>query len=388
MGQLFKKAGYRTYYGGKIHLPMCASGDTNARLRNVDDPDVGPTRYGFDTFLTWDDREILAEEGKKFFETYNHEEPFLLCLSFMNPHDICVTQVLWNNVPIEQYIRELPDPSMELRARFNQVRWRGVYQQIPSSAWNNDDLGKMPFNHARTDRFPISNASLDAKSGAFNSIQRNRAHIWFYYNLMEQVDAEIGMVLDALEKSPFRDNTMIVFTSDHGEMGLSHGLTAKNLPYEESMRVPLIFAGPGVPQGVIDLNTPVSNGWDMLPTMLDLMGLDIPSELHGISLKNKMTKGEDINRKYLYFETVNSFGVLEDGRYKYVRFVTARVDGVSLVDNPFILNPGEFDAMFDLENDQGEEKNLVHNPVHNSKKEQLRSALQAELAIRGINITI
>jgi len=285
--------------------------------------------------------------------------------------------------------------AMELRARFNQVWIRdNVFKNIPGSDFNNNGVrASLPANVRSTDKHPISNMS--SVNGRYATLARDRISLWFYYYLMEQVDGQIGQVLDALENSKFKDNTLIVFTSDHGEMGISHGLTAKNLPYEESARVPLIFAGNGIPEGVIDLDTPVNAGFDMLPTILKLMELDIPAQLHGISLANKITKGEEINRKYLYLESVNSYGVLEDGRYKYTRFVNTRNDGTSLHDNPYILDPnqmidGRYETLFDLDpqKDPDELINLAHDPTYAAKLTQLRTALQAELTLRGININI
>jgi len=189
---------------------------------------------------------------------------------------------------------------------------------------------------------------------------------------MEQVDAEIGQVLDALEKSRFKDNTIIVFTSDHGEMAGSHGMSGKNVPYEECQKVPMIFAGRGVKKGKIDNTTPVSNGWDMLPTMLEMAGLEIPKELLGISLFQKMSKGKQINRKHLYYETVNSYGVLENGKYKYTRFMQSEKFG------------DDDEALFDLENDPGEMINLVFSQAHAKKLKEIREVLGREMEIRGI----
>jgi len=372
MGQLFKKAGYETVYGGKVHLPF--SGGVN----DINQP---PTYYGFNKYLTDDDRDILAQKGVEFLNTYQGDKPFLLFLSFMNPHDICMAQLLWGTQQLSDFTG-LDD--MEYRARINQLAWRDVYKTIPASDWNSDGIkATMPKNYAVTNTFPINN--MESVNNAYNSVPRKRAAIWFYYQLMEQVDAEIGQVLDALENSRFKNNTVIIFTSDHGEMGISHNATAKNLPYQECQRVPLIFVGNGVKKGVIDTQTPVCNGWDMLPTMLDLMGLPIPAELCGISLRNKITKGEEINRQYLYVETVNTCGILEDGRYKYTRFYSQFPGGGS---SPYTLNSGQTEALFDLQTDPGELSNLASQSSFATIKARLKAALQAEVNRRGINATI
>ena len=377
MGQLFKKAGYETVYGGKVHLPFSGGGN------NVSQE---PTYYGFDTYLTWNDRDILAQKGVEFLNTYNGSKPFLLFLSFMNPHDICMAQLLWSTT--QTSLDDFPSADRdELLARANQLYWQGIYKAMPPSSWNEGTLAKLPDNYASTsNNFPINN--LSSVNSSYSNDARKRASIWFYYRLMEQVDAEIGQVLTALENSPFKDNTVIIFTSDHGDMGISHNLTAKNLPYQECQKVPLIFVGNGVPQGVIDTESLVCSGWDLLPTMLDLMGLPIPNELNGqggISLLDKMTKNTPITRQYVYTETVNSCVVL-DGTYKYIRFFPTFPGGG---DSPYTLATGQTEALFNLQTDPGELNNLAGNSSYNTIKETLKTVLQAEVNKRGIaNVTI
>lgn len=353
MGVLFRQAGYATCYGGKVHLPW-ANGTSGKG--SIYEP---PYRYGFDRYLTDDDRGELAGEGARFLSEYKGDKPFLLFLSFMNPHDICMTQVLFN----DKQLADFKADEIDMRARRNQIAYRSVYRGIDPARFDGDELAKIPANRAPTDRFPY----VKIKDRFAMTDHNIRVHIWFYYRLMEQVDREIGQVLDALEKSPHKDNTLIVFTSDHGEMAGSHGLTGKNLPYEECQKVPMIFAGKGISQGVVDNQTTVCNGWDLLPTMLDLSGLPVPARLNGLSLKERMTRGKELDRKYLYYETVNSYGVLEDGRYKYTRFGLA--------------DPGEngVESLFDLEKDPGELRNLVFDESYASKLEELRRELPEQM---------
>ena len=367
MGTLFKNAGYQTYYGGKVHL---AWADGNRQINDK------PVNYGFDNYLTEDDREELAQKGAEFFSTYDSKEPFLLFLSFMNPHDICNTQILFSDRQLEDFesLRDKPftEASLDWRSRVNELAWRDVYSTMDKTLFEGEELAKLTSNREPTDRFPLRYTRQRFRLDDYNL----RVHLWFYYRLMEQVDAEIGQVLDALEKSPYKDNTIIVFTSDHGDMAGSHGYTGKNLPYEECQKIPLIFVGKGVKKGVIDNKTPVCNGWDMLPTLLDMAGLEIPEELHGLSLYKNMTTGEPVNRKYLYYETVNSYGVMEDGKYKYTRFVPSNFS--ELADGNEML--------FDLEKDPGELHNLVFDPAYAAKLNELRAALDKETALRGITL--
>ena len=354
MGTLFKNAGYQTFYGGKSHLPWSdgISGSGGKELISQ-----RPSLYGFDNFITDDEREELAEKGAEFFSTYKGKEPFLLFLSFINPHDICNAAVFFAT-------------KKEEREKTNQVEiYREIYRSMDPTLFEGDQLADFPANMDTTDRFPIKNT--ESKITNPSQVKPLR---WLYYRLVEKVDSEIGIVLDALEKSPYKDNTIIVFTSDHGEMSGSHGIRGKNKPYEECQKVPMIFVGKGVKKGVIDNTTPVCNGWDMLPTLLDMADLEKPKELKGLSLYKNMTTGEPVNRKILYYETFNSYGVLESGKYKYTRFVPS---------NAVELEDGN-ETLFDLEKDPGELHNLVFDPLSATKLNELRTSLEAETSVRGI----
>lgn len=353
MGTLFRNAGYATCYAGKVHLPWANGNSGKGSIYEA------PCRYGFEEYLSKKDRDDMAEKGAEFISGYKGDKPFLLFLSFMNPHDICMAQLLFNDKQLSDFKAD----EIEMWARENQLRWRQVYRSVDPAAFEGDELARLPFNAAPTDRFPA--VKLKRPYGADNL--KTRAHIWFYYRLVEQVDKEIGVVLDALDKSPCKDNTIVVFTSDHGEMAGSHGAVGKNLPYQECLKVPFIFAGRGIRQDVIDNTTPVCNGWDLLPTLLDLAGIEKPEELKGVSLVNTITEGAPVDRRYLYYETVNSYGVLDGGRYKYTRFGLP-VDGANGVE-----------SLFDLENDPGELHNLAGDKAQTAKLDELREALKAEM---------
>ncbi len=357
MGTLFREAGYTTCYAGKVHLPW-ANGTSGKG--SIYEP---PYRYGFDEYLIKKDRDEMAERGAEFISEYKGDKPFLLFLSFMNPHDICMAQLLFN----DKQLSDFKTDEIEMWARENQIRWRGVYRTIEPAKFDGDELARLPFNAAETDCFPA--VKMKRPYGADD--RKTRSHIWFYYRLVEQVDREIGVVLDALEASPYKENTIVVFTSDHGEMAGSHGAVGKNLPYQECQKVPFIFAGKGIRRGVIDHATPVCNGWDLLPTLLDLAGIGKPEALNGVSLAHTLKTGAPVDRRYLYYETVNSYGVLDSGRYKYTRFGLPE-DGENGIE-----------SLFDLAADPGELHNLAADKAYAAKLDELRAVLTAEMTRFG-----
>ncbi len=112
---------------------------------------------------------------------------------------------------------------------------------------------------------------------AFARLNRN------YAGLCSQVDQALGRILWALEASGQADNTIIVFTSDHGEMMGAHTLLAKSVLYEEAVRVPLLISVPWRHRGQLKVERPVSH-IDLVPTLLELMGRQVPENLAGESL--------------------------------------------------------------------------------------------------------
>jgi arylsulfatase A-like enzyme len=182
------------------------------------------------------------------------------------------------------------------------------------------------------------------------------------------VDAQIGRALTALKNAGLEENTVIIFTSDHGEMNGAHGLILKNVMFEESQRVPLIVAGKGIPSNYIDSSTLVCNGLDLLPTMCDLAGIAIPKKLPGVSLKPYLTgAGKKPDRKYIITEDFNSYQIT-DGRYKYTIY--------ELPGNPEILT--------DLKINPGETISYSNDPAYAEIKASLKKELMANLSQRGL----
>ena len=115
-----------------------------------------------------------------------------------------------------------------------------------------------------------------------------------YWGLCSQVDTYVGQILDTLEECGLADNTIVVYTSDHGDMMGSHRLLAKTVMFEEAVRVPLLVRLPGQNREK-RFAQPVSQ-IDLVPTLLDLMGQSVPDHLQGESLKETLTSGTQQRR--------------------------------------------------------------------------------------------
>ncbi|MCD6469887.1 sulfatase-like hydrolase/transferase [Candidatus Bathyarchaeota archaeon] len=122
-----------------------------------------------------------------------------------------------------------------------------------------------------------------------------------YWGLVSQVDTAIGKILDTLRKCGLEKNTIVVFTSDHGDMMGSHRLVTKGFQFEEAVRVPLIIKIPGHPKSGSVITEPISQV-DLVPTLLDLMGKPVPEGLDGYSLKSFIDGEGEIPEKNVFIE--------------------------------------------------------------------------------------
>ena len=195
---------------------------------------------------------------------------------------------------------------------------------------------------------------------------RRRRDMACYYGMTSFMDREIGRILDALEASGRAENTLVVFTSDHGHFLGHHGLTAKAIhSYEDLVRVPFIARWPGrISQGS---RTSLQSLVDFAPTVLSACGLPVPGRMTG---KNQLPD-------WLLGESVRTDVVIENHhgaeRFHMRTFVTA-------THKITVYRDGADGELFDLANDPGEVRNLWHDPsAAELKRDLLLAFLQANL---------
>src|SRR5688572_15072904 len=240
LGHLFARAGYDCAYGGKWHVTQGAMQDGFAFERI----------HGFD--------DIGLPEATIDFLNRPREKPFLLVASFDNPHNIC------------EHSRDQPLP-------------RGEVPLAPT-----EECPNLPPNFSAGPYEPealavyAEEARMYRRRAVFTP-DRWRLLRHVYYRLVEKVDAQIGQILNALRDTGQEENTLVVFTSDHGDMAGAHELNQKHSLYDESARIPLLVAGPGVAAGHV-VDEPVSHV-DVLPTVCDLAGVAAPGDLPGVTLR-------------------------------------------------------------------------------------------------------
>lgn len=335
LGPLFHRAGYDTVYGGKIDLP-----------RSFRDQFAGSSYRYFEE----DTRGRLAEACAAFLKG-RHQRPFFLTASLINPHDICFVAINAYRASLGQPpIFDGVDTSGELMKQVRNIEDRTAFLE--------KDCPPLPANHA----IPLLEPAAIAEKvlapmpyyGAFRAWVREhwtdddwRIHSWIYHRLTERADRRVATILTALREAGLERNTLVVFTSDHGEMDGAHRLEAKEVLYEEATRVPFVMSYKGViPEGRVDSAHLVSTGLDLLPTLCDFAGIELPPvALDGRSIRS-LAEGRSPGdwRKYVVAE---SWGdrMIRTQRFKYCRY-SSGTHAEQLTD--LAVDPGEMNNLAEL----------------------------------------
>ncbi len=193
-------------------------------------------------------------------------------------------------------------------------------------------------------------------------------YIGLYCDHMAMLDAQIGRLLDGLSAQGLADDTLVVFTSDHGDMTGSHGgLIDKGLLYEEAIRIPLLFRHADFAAGT---STALASNMDILPTVLSLIGVE-HGPRDGTDLTPYLRDPTTLGREHLLVE------------YHGLRFLYSQRALIAADGWKFIFTPGDYDELYDLTADRPEMVNLAEAPEAAFRLAALRAAMVAETARLG-----
>lgn len=274
----------------------------------------------------------ISHTARAFLRNYDDPKPFFLSLGVHNPHDCC----FWE-MDYPEDIGELPYPELA------------------------DELPPLPENFVFDPREP------ETWQAQHKYLMRKgwkeptwRYYAWSYYRQVEMADAEIGRVLDALDRSRHRDNTVVIFGADHGEGLGRHETCSKWFLYDEAVRVPLVIAWPGrFREGVVDTTHLVSS-LDFAPTICDLAGVPPMPKMRGRSLR-PLVEGEAPEwRDHVVSECGENGRMVRTMDYKYITYY-----GDTTV------------QLFDMRDDPGETRNLAGDPAHAEAQARLAALLKA-----------
>ncbi|MEZ6130952.1 MAG: sulfatase [Planctomycetaceae bacterium] len=204
-----------------------------------------------------------------------------------------------------------------------------------------------------------------AKKSLTRKVQNNldddvaRQAIQAYYASITFADAQVGHILDSLQSAGLADNTVIVFTSDHGYHMGEHGHYQKTTLYENAARVPLIMAGPGITATGQTAST-LAEMVDFYPTLAELTGLKTPDYVSGLSLMPALKDASAVVRDSAYTQYDIGYSLRTD-RYRYTEWGTDGVDGAEL---------------YDHETDAAEMVNLAGSDQHQQVMNELAAKLR------------
>lgn len=338
IGTYFKNAGYETAYFGKWHL-------------NYDKKDTAS--YGFENarFISPRGMDDSLPELADHFLKSKHKKPFLLFLSFLNPHDVCE----WAR------FQKLPNGGIEPPP--SEAALPPLKANLLPPKNESDAMTLMRKSYYNTKLFPVGNYT--------NEDWRRLS--WGYYRLIEKVDSLIGRVITSIKENGYNQNTLIVFTSDHGESLGAHGFNQKTVLYDESAKVPFILKYPEKIKAGKNTSL-VNTGIDLLPTLLDFAGIAVPSFLPGRSLKEAAEKDELLkNRMFIVVENEMAQGGPVNGKTPVLhgRMVRSRRYKYCLYD----LGK-QREELYDLQKDPGETINIALETSLKKIVEQHRKYLE------------
>lgn len=282
-----------------------------------------------------------VNQSIKFINDRDRSKPFFLKTSFARPHSP------YDAIPeyFEKY-QKMDIPKAEIGD------WAGIHDDSETAA------------------------KTDAWHGIKSDEEIHMARAGYYGNV-EHIDHEIGHLLDFMDKQGVLNDTLIIFTSDHGDMLGDHNMWRKTYAYEGSAHIPMIIRLPKDLQKNIEARSdkPVML-CDIMPTILDVLGIDIPGSVDGMSMQALVTQESCKWRDYMHGEHCTAYSeseemqYLTDGKIKYIWF--PRTDR---------------EQLFDLVKDPAELHSLTNDPEYNEILKQLRLRMVKELALRNYELT-
>lgn len=262
----------------------------------------------------------VVNSAVDFLKKRNSDKPFFMYLAFEAPHD--------PRVAAAEYLKRYDRAKIPLPANY-----------LPIHPFNN---GEQTIRDEALAPWPRTEDEV-------------RRHLHEYYAVITGLDFHIGRLLQTLRDVGQYDNTIIIFSSDHGLAIGSHGLMGKQNLYEDGMKPPLVFTGPGIPHGQSDALVYLL---DIYPTVCDLVGSPIPAGLDGKSLAPVMKGKTDKVRDTLFNSYRDVQRAVRDDRWKLIRYPQ--------------INKSQ---LFDLKNDPHEIHDLASDPSQAKQIERLMALM-------------
>ena len=268
---------------------------------------------------------LFADAAIDFIESHSSDSPYFLYVSFTAPHD-----------------PRNPPPT-----------YRKLYY---------DNRPPLPKNFLPDHPFDTGHLTGGKRDESLASHPRKRSDVsdqlCEYYGLITQLDSQVGRILDAIETSGQSEDTIIIYTADHGLAMGSHGLLGKQNLYEHSMGTPLIVSGPGVPKN--RMTSAFTYILDLHKTILELSDTPITEDIDGVDLSPLFGNPNARTRDSVFLAFQDKMRAIRDMQYKLHVY-------------PEINHK----VLFDLENDPNEMYNLADNPLYSDKVDELTELMKS-----------
>ncbi|SDM69059.1 sulfatase-like hydrolase/transferase [Kriegella aquimaris] len=358
MGAVFNRAGYKT-------MRTCKRGNSypaaNEQFTVVHDA----TKRGGteETGSAWHAKQVMSYLNDR--ESATETDPFLIYFGFSHPHDT-------------------RDGTPELLAKYGAINHTDTLNLPPSNAnqppLQDNYLEAHPFFHGH----PLLRDE-ERVSGVWKNRdeQTVRNELGREYACSENIDIQLGKVLKKLEEMGELDNTYVIYTSDHGMSIGRHGLMGKQNLYEHTWRVPFIVKGPGIEAGKrVKGNIYLL---DVLPTLCDLAGIDIPKTVEGTSFKPVLNGQKETVREVMYGVysggTKPGMRTVKKGDWKLIKYDV--MNGAVHETQLFNLaeNPNEYLKEHHKEGEM--ETNLADNPKYAEKLAEMETLLLEQMELHG-----
>lgn len=335
--EVFRRAGYTTFGTGKWHNHprlyakafsaggaiffggMCDHDKVPIHVFRPDGDYTSSKAQAGKAFSS----QLFSDEAIQFLRHHEGKQPFLMYVSYTAPHD--------PRMAPREYADKYPPQKISVPPNF-----------LPGHPFDN---GELRVRDEELLPFPRTPEAVQGEIAA-------------YYAMIAHLDAHIGRVLDALEESGHAHDTIVVLAGDNGLAVGQHGLLGKQNLYEHSVRVPLVFAGPGIPKG--KRRDALCYLSDIFPTLCDLAGLPQPDSVEGKSLAPVLHDRHIEVRDSVFFAYRDVQRGVRQGRWKLIRY---NVEGTETI------------QLFDLHSDPWETNNLASSPEHAERVSALTTLL-------------
>ena len=307
----------------------------------------------------------LGDRVSEFIDK-RKDEPFAICINFFEPHPPYVgpTDDLYDPNDLPQSPIFMVNPPEDAA---------GMHVLMAEAQQSkNDSPGSTSLSEVMGRDLPpedvIGEGPTDNTEAEYRRIQAS------YYGLVTLMDKALGKILDAIDDAGIAENTIVVFTSEHGDQMGDHNIFQKIVMYEQSVKVPCLMRVPWLN------NQRVPGRYshiDTIPTLLDLMGIDVPEHLQGESKAPTLRNGETLEDNDIFLDW--------NGRSIDQKFPLSELERMREIPHRCIvtgdgwklnLSVGDQSELYDLNTDPYEQTNLYDNPTYSDQVLKLAKKLR------------